>query len=1262
MTEFRVNTFGADTESSPAVAVDADGDFVVTWMSSGQGGSGADIYAQRYNAAGVAQGGEFRVNTTTDSREYFTRVAMDADGDFVVTWQSYRDGSGWGIYAQRYNAAGMAQGGEFRVNTTMNGELRLPAVAMDADGDFVLAWQSYGQDGSYTGIYAQRYNAAGVARGSEFRVNTTTVHNQRDAAIAMDADGDFVVAWQSYGQDGSFFGIYAQRYNAAGVAQGGEFRVNTTTAGHQRDAAIAMDADGDFVVTWVSGDGSWYGIYAQRYNTAGVAHGGEFRVNTTTADFQLSPAVAMDADGDFVVTWQSRQDGSGAGIYAQRYNAAGVAQGGEFRVNTTTANNQLSPAVAMDADGDFVVTWDSQGQAGANWGTYAQRYNAAGVPQGGDVATLLAPISPGLQVRVTQVPGAPSHSYDLHHGWDFVLHNVPSFGAPVVSVAAGRVVFVKADVPDGGPFQTVRDDTFGPPGALGNVVTIEHTFGARTFYSSYIHLKYDTLTRDLHTRWQASLTGGPDVFVSAGEVIGAIGNTGYREGTHLHLNLGTQSGSYETRINGVNYIFSDYQIAKGAPDDPILSWISFRDAAHSDGLFRTGERFSVGDPALPEGGEGNAAPSVTGDAVKWLQPGQVVVASDFVSVSDPDGLAEIAFIRFWDATPGHDGGFLTLDGARISGSTVAVPLAQLSRVAYEAGPNAGSNGIVVEASDRRGAESNEFKLTFQVGEVAASRAPVITVTGSLVMEAGSTTPLSRLIGIGDPDGFADLRSIRLLDVTAPVGGFTRSGSALGADSGWLPVTDFTDFAYAAAQTVGDDAVSVQLRDAAGNVVRRDLVIQVRPEPSSSIVDRLPFQEVQIGDPSFFNAQQWASIAEWGTTLAQAPLEALSLAGQWGLDQHNLGAAGVRIFHVSDMTVSQIQQIGGHLDVLAAAEVMANYANGAVNVVRGGDVTSELYLASRDSLIGLASGMVGKATFALGTKALLATGLVYAGAPVVIVAVGAVILAVGAEHLMETYFPETTSGLVDVVSSAPRNFINAVQSLVPFLNGSGGGEDAGAAGTSIAAPEDLGWTLDLDTGEFENFSEELPQLWSFTLKRFGIGDESLETGLLLIGDRNSFPSDDVLIGSPEARDTLIGQRGDDQLFGLSGDDRLEGGEGDDVLDASAGADTLIGGSGADTMDGGTGDDLFFVMDTGDVVLELAHGGADTIITAINLNLPDHVEALRIAEGVSGIIITGGAGNDVLIGNGLANNFNGGAGDDVILAGNVTLADIYALFAT
>ena len=113
--------------------------------------------------------------------------------------------------------------------------------------------------------------------------------------------------------------------------------------------------------------------------------GGEFLVNTTTVDSQSAASMGMDADGDYVVAWQSYlQDGSGTGIYAQRYDAAGVAQGGEFRVNTTTVDNQSNPAVAMDADGDFVIAWQSNLQDGNSEGVYAQRYDAAGIAVGGD--------------------------------------------------------------------------------------------------------------------------------------------------------------------------------------------------------------------------------------------------------------------------------------------------------------------------------------------------------------------------------------------------------------------------------------------------------------------------------------------------------------------------------------------------------------------------------------------------------------------------------------------------------------------------------------------------------------------------------------------------------------------------------------------------------------------------------------------------------------------------------------------------------------
>ena len=138
----------------------------------------------------------------------------------------------------------------------------------------------------------------------------------------------------------------------------------------------------------------------------------------------------------------------------------------------------------------------------------------------------------------------------------------------------------------------------------------------------------------------------------------------------------------------------------------------------------------------------------------------------------------------------------------------------------------------------------------------------------------------------------------------------------------------------------------------------------------------------------------------------------------------------------------------------------------------------------------------------------------------------------------------------------------------------------------------------------------------------------------------------------------GVHGADTLVSI---ENVMGSDGSDSLLGNTGSNTLFGGYGADTLDGGDGNDVFVISDTLDLIIETAGGGADTIITSVSMTVPDHVETLQIAAGISGITITGGAGNDMLIGNGLGNTFIGGAGDDVILAGNVTLADIYALFA-
>jgi hypothetical protein len=377
--EFRVNTYTTGYQGVPALAMDGTGRFVVVWESDNQDGFALGIFAQRYDEAGAPLGGEFRVNTYTTFNQAYPAVAADAVGNFVVVWQSSsQDGDGYGIFGRRYDATATPLGSEFRVNTYTTGLQGYPAVGTDPAGNFVVVWVSEAQDGNLKGVFGQRYDAAGVPQGSEFRVNTYTTDDQRYPAVVVDAVGNFVVVWSSYLQDGDRFGVFGRRYNAAGAPQGTEFQVNTYTTDRQLRPGVAMDGAGNFVVVWTSfsQDGDLGAAMARRYDAAGAPQGGEFQVNTYTTSYQFGARVASDLLGNFVVVWSGggSQDGSSGGIFSRRFNAAGAPQGVEFQINTYTTGEQNHPVVAADAVGNFVVVWQSNNQDGNGYGVFGQRF------------------------------------------------------------------------------------------------------------------------------------------------------------------------------------------------------------------------------------------------------------------------------------------------------------------------------------------------------------------------------------------------------------------------------------------------------------------------------------------------------------------------------------------------------------------------------------------------------------------------------------------------------------------------------------------------------------------------------------------------------------------------------------------------------------------------------------------------------------------------------------------------------------------------
>lgn len=168
---------------------------------------------------------------------------------------------------------------------------------------------------------------------------------------------------------------------------------------------------------------------------------------------------------------------------------------------------------------------------------------------------------------------------------------------------------------------------------------------------------------------------------------------------------------------------------------------------------------------------------------------------------------------------------------------------------------------------------------------------------------------------------------------------------------------------------------------------------------------------------------------------------------------------------------------------------------------------------------------------------------------------------------------------------------------------------------------------------------------------------------LEGDRGA----DLLVGNG-GNDTLSGRFGNDTLRGGFGRDTLLGGAGRDLLEGGDGADLLDGGKGNDTMSGGDGDDVYVVdwFDDQDIVIEHAGGGYDIVqLSGFNYQMPDHVEELRIVDGLTGQggaagngldnvmrqgstggPLFGGRGDDRVLGAGNVDSLYGGAGDDIV----------------
>ena len=371
-----INSVGSGNQYKPDIATSSNGNFVVVWEDDNDNNGSYDIRARGLSSDGCEVFSDMVVNTLTSGQQKKPAIAMDSNGNFVVVWEDDNDNNNsYDIYVKGFNSNGTQRFAYFRVNTVSSGQQLKPAIAMDSNGNFVVVWEDDNDNNGSYQIFARGFNSNGTQRFADITVNTVGSGQQKRPDVAMDSNGNFVVVWQDDNDNNDYYDIMARGFNANGTQRFADITVNSVASGQQYSPKIAMDPNGNFVVAYEddNNNNDTYDIKARGFNANGTQRFADFIVNTNHSDNQVHPAIAMSPNGNFVVVWEWQRDNLLGMGYREFYVLARGFYSNSTQLfpdmyvssillslpcNFNCFNHQFYPSVIFRNDGSYVCVWE----------------------------------------------------------------------------------------------------------------------------------------------------------------------------------------------------------------------------------------------------------------------------------------------------------------------------------------------------------------------------------------------------------------------------------------------------------------------------------------------------------------------------------------------------------------------------------------------------------------------------------------------------------------------------------------------------------------------------------------------------------------------------------------------------------------------------------------------------------------------------------------------------------------------------------------
>lgn len=368
--EFIVNSTAQGNQERPQIRVLANGNFIVTYSSTDLGdGSFGNARGRLFAPDGTPIGNDVIINTTTLGGVERVRSAFLANGNLMTSWLTDTDGvmnnRGTAILGRLYDSQLNPLGSDFPLVTATSGEITGSFISRFPGGPAFVGYTltgPAGTDASGNSIWLQKLTPEGLPTGAAVQLNSTTAGNQSFYDITQLSDGRYAIAFESNdGGDGSGFGIRMRFLDANLNPVGNDFLVNGTTQGAQTNANILGQlTNGNILIAYDSTNSGSSDVRLRVLDSSGNGVGPDVVLNQTTAGDQFMNNYARLPDGRFfTIFYSDTGDGSGSALFGRILTPEGIPEGNEFLIATTTAGNQLRPAIRILSDNRVAVTWES---------------------------------------------------------------------------------------------------------------------------------------------------------------------------------------------------------------------------------------------------------------------------------------------------------------------------------------------------------------------------------------------------------------------------------------------------------------------------------------------------------------------------------------------------------------------------------------------------------------------------------------------------------------------------------------------------------------------------------------------------------------------------------------------------------------------------------------------------------------------------------------------------------------------------------------